>query len=324
MSSWFLESTNPVPCKRMHDIDIKDVSISSYRKVLSEKRRRTRARDALAKALRTVAWHTEIQHQVGCIAARRMGTQIEGSPDHTHKWLNYKLGTVSPRKYMVQRVENQLPGTRKVFEHVMWDVCDLEQPIESNHLEWKRRLDPEVQLILERHGIVLADEKLLHRRSDDIGLRMLEERASYDALACLILQLRMAHATGNKPASAKLGLASCRMLLILSPLLAHHNILRPFGELVEQELLPLSRGLDGLLYCFWHNGYEGAVNALRLRVASVAGHLAESGSAKSWAKHCISLLDGQYGPLLKTLVVKTKLPICEHRPIWLARWAEIA
>ena len=306
----------------MLSFEIKELSIASYEKVLSKKRRKSRLCDAITNALATVAWREGVRLRTGRISARRTGELLEGRPDNTHKWLNYGLGVASPRMYLLNRIEQALPGTQWIHTQVLWDCCDLEKPIGENEREWIRRLDPEIQVILKRHGVVCATEKRSHIRSDAIGLKMLENRASFDALACLIIQLRAAHAVGNSEACELLGHACCRMLLLLTPQLSHYNILRPFGEFVERELLPLSSNLGGYFCCFWHNGYHAATDALRLRVSSIAANLNASGKEGAWLQIANDVIGGKYGPFTESVVVKSNLQTICSRLHWLDPFQE--
>jgi hypothetical protein len=193
-----------------------------------------RTRHVIA-ALRTVYWCHHLQHaaaagllQTTWFALDSDRTQGEEF-DQKRMLRNYMRGRYSPRPSLVEMVDRSCPGSRGLYEHVVWDAIHPDFSIEQNCEIWLRRLHPEVQTIFwgatDVYAGVRRPRVLAYRQ-----LRRLERCASLDSLACMVIFMRQAIQEGDGASARRLRHFLSRMLLILASILQSHGIAKPFTD----------------------------------------------------------------------------------------------
>lgn len=290
----------------METVETKDLAVDEFREMSLSRRKRTFRKSHITDSFRTVAWYNLSNPPWRRISATKMGVLVEGKPDITAKWLGYKWGRYVPSVPMARKVEALHPGSLRILEHVLWEAIRTDRPYSSVLAEqWLQRLHPEIQLVVLKHGVMLATEKWNDPRSDSTGLKMLEARVSLDALACLIIQLRAANEARNSTGAHQLGRYICRMMLALGSALSAYGLARPLGEYIEREILPLAAHA-GSYYTFWHNGYQSAITAIEFRAYSIRSTGINGQMLATQPSLYSELLKDSYSRLVDLLVIKSQ------------------
>lgn len=174
-----------------------------------------------------------------------------------------KLGLHTPSRNLVGPIETTYAGGHAVLDHVLWKTLRLDRLITSHADLWLGELPPDIQGIVYQSDAKLRFEKKICRSLNQTHLSMLERRVGPDALACLIVLLRLAAENGDAHFAQSLSRSICRMLLILGPILGVMGIRTALVQYFEQEILPLS-SQSGRHYQFWSKGYLLAAYELNL------------------------------------------------------------
>lgn len=297
----------------MEPVETKDLTVDEFREMSLSRRKRTFRKTHITDSFRTVAWYNLSNPPWRRISASKMGEAVEGKPDVTAKWLGYKWGRYVPSIPMARKVEELHPGSLRILEHVLWAAIRTDLPYTSALAEqWLQRLHPEIQLIVLKHGVMLATEKWNDPRSNSTGLKMLEARASLDALACLIIQLRAANEAHNTTGAHQLGRYICRMMLALGSALSAYGLARPLGEYIEREILPLAAH-RGCHYTFWHNGYQNAITVFKFHACSITGTGINAQILATQPSRYSELLKDSYSRLIDLLVINSHGMPCRSR-----------
>lgn len=121
---------------------------------------------------------------------KAFGKNKDGDDIHRNKWPKYEVGQHVPNDALVTQVEAELPGTKRLLNHVLWRALQAAPGVNENIDDWLRQLAPDIQ------NIVFHKDRLNPgngSRRDSLSkrqLKMLERRAGIDSLACLTIFLR--------------------------------------------------------------------------------------------------------------------------------------
>lgn len=200
-------------------------------------------------ALRTVYWFHGLRIRARANATYQIEKTFEpgafrtdayGGNYRLNKWNGYKIGLHTPKASLVDSINRKAEGTKDEFEHVLWETLRLSRPAAENVDEWIRRLSPDTQNILwaKKSSVTGGNRRI--RKIHSKALKMIERRASLDALACLTMLLREAHETDQQQLSFQIGKSLCRVLLMLGEFLIGSGICRPLYDYYETSILPLS------------------------------------------------------------------------------------
>jgi len=251
-------------------IEIATASIKDFTFASKTRKNPVGKRRHVVDAFRTVAWFNFLKKRCGATSTYQMDQRLEnqlrdkaGERDNKNKWRSYRLGRHTPSADLVDSIEITYSGGHAVLNHVLWKTLRLDSPISSHADLWLGELPPEIQGIIYQRDAKLRFEKKICRSLNQTHLSMLERRVGPDALACLIVLLRLAAENGDAHFAQSLSRRICRMLLILGPILGAMGIRTALVQYFEQEILPLSTQ-SGRHYQFWSKGYLLAAYELNL------------------------------------------------------------
>jgi hypothetical protein len=219
-----------------------------------------------------------------------------GDPYHRNKWSKYKCGLHTPNAVLIHEVERQLPGTRAALQHVLWKSLDTDIKVSDHIDDWLTQLEPEVQKVILFHRDILGPRlgRQRHQTLSWARLRMIERRASVDALACLTMLLREAHEAGRAEYAFKLVCPTFYTLLMMAVEHIGLDIAEPMFEIYIERIFSLPR-CNGLKYSF--NDYPFRHAAIKLN--SMTYHLKDKAeNDTSWpskVRYMLKLLGGDYG-----------------------------
>lgn len=199
-------------------------------------------------SLRTRCWYESQKQRYGLSGPAEMERRLE--PDavkydadgrmrySTNKWGRFRDGgPISQR--IVEKVEENAPGSMRIFQHPLWEVLDLQNVkiMEGDGL--LSRLSAELQVVLfkaEQIGIFKYMERAPVNRT---LLKKLELIADLDALACLTWLLR--EAAENKCDSAQaIGVSLHKVLTMMALELHALKIGLPLLQHFIDRVLPLA------------------------------------------------------------------------------------
>lgn len=128
---------------------------------------------------------------------------------------------------------------------------------------------------------------------DKRRLRRLEKHAGLDALASLVLLLRLAAKAGQHKEAFEFGSSVCRVLLMMGAGLVAHGIARPLAEYITEYLLVLANH-DGRHPCFGQEGFIHAARRLARTAWAVEGNENKRLTPREKADLMLDLLDDKF------------------------------
>lgn len=146
--------------------------------------------------LATAIWFEEIRrftHDPTYYAIEQMfepeafGKSYDGEPYHRNKWAKYAVGLHQPSKKMVKRVDQKIPWASKLLYHPIWEILRDIEAVRSKKESWLRRLDLNIQNVVTNNQTPWNANGHKLNRPLNRQLRMLENRASIDATACVAI-----------------------------------------------------------------------------------------------------------------------------------------
>lgn len=190
-------------------------------------------------AMRTSAWFHALRMRTGAKSTYEMekvlepgsfGVDDSGTAYKRNKWRGYRLGKHTPRPALVHAMEHLHPGTRHVFEHVLWDTLRPGCPLA--HHDVLNRLGHKAQKILCGPQLRRQDGRLRAA-----AICRLERIADLDGIACLVTLLRHAITASDAAEAKHLSLALCRSAVASGPLLFSLGIAGPLADYLNGHLL---------------------------------------------------------------------------------------
>jgi hypothetical protein len=201
-------------------------------------------RTAAARALRVRYWVGECLRQTGSENLHALARFVEpelswcnpesGERSWTNKWRCYSKGSRTPREVFVDRVANlEIAGhscaeTKRVFNHVLWELLAVEDPKPVHVGRWFARLGPELSPIF--HSVRWLPATSSDPAIPELGLRQfrqLERRIGLDSLAIATLVFLQASNRRNKKLTALTGFATVQLLHLLFPTLLELGVAEP-------------------------------------------------------------------------------------------------
>lgn len=253
--------------------------------------------------LRTAIWFAEIKMRLKASTAyeierllepKAFGKNKDGDHIHRNKWPKYKAGQHVPNDALVRQVEVKLPGTKRLLNHVLWRALQTKSNVNENIDDWLRQLAPDIQQIVfceDRHNPGSGSRKTsLSRRQ----LKMLERRASIDALTCLTILIRESSNQGAQANVLDLGTSLYRVLLILCTTAPIGNFALELLDIYRERIFSLVR-YEGLRFYLEDIDFLDAVDLLHtLLLALEDGDLIGVGWDES-VQAISKLFEGGYG-----------------------------
>lgn len=273
---------------------------------------RPKRRDAV-DVLRTIYWYQSLCARTGQWTPYRLESVFEdsaftrrsikdGGPYHKNKWPGYRGGVHVPSPPLVSSV-NRHPlgrGTAREINHVLWETLRPNLDITRYANPWLGQLEPLVQnLVFVTELYPSAGNYYERRRIDGRKLRALERLGSLDALACLTILLREAHAQNEQKLAFDIGAALYRALLMVSLNLPMAAVADRLFGLYRERIFPFAVW-NGLRYDFTSFEFSYAGTLLHYQLCSVIE--AQGGIADTWRDWIGTLHDlliGRYGDHVK-------------------------
>ncbi|WP_312049653.1 hypothetical protein [Acinetobacter courvalinii] len=186
-----------------------------------EKMGSTKRRDQI-DTLRTIIWYSYIEMNFANSTNYKIEKVIEpesfrkseaGNYFHSNKWTKYKVGKHTPGNKLISKANQHVKGTAKIINHIVWEAIRGHKSLKWFMEEGVYQLSWDVQRIIFKS---VNDQNelisVLHVRKD---LRRLERLASMDALAALIIFLRIADDQNQRKIALSIGHSIYRILLVM-------------------------------------------------------------------------------------------------------------
>lgn len=151
-------------------------------------------RHPATKVLATAAWYAEISNRVGAETSYQVEKILEPEgfrqnaeqePNHRNKWHRYQIGSQSPQRNFVEKINKILPGSSRLINHELWKVLDLKKLPEGYPNEGFYKVNPEISRLMFKCNPFTG----IYCRKP-MGTRLLwslKLNSGVDALACATL-----------------------------------------------------------------------------------------------------------------------------------------
>lgn len=209
----------------------------------------SRPRRDITSALKTVFWTyslcrlTNTPRPYGLqrrLESESLWRDCEGNRRRRNRWPEFAKGLNEPHGFLKQ-IEEACPGSGSCLECPLWEGL-AEGPLLMPQLgALARRLSTPVRALWERHGLSPGkQEKPVPKLFDGKFAAALERRACLDALAAIILLVRVAHASDRPEIAYQWGRQLWRMWVLLTPILVSGGIARALAELMQERIMPMA------------------------------------------------------------------------------------
>lgn len=223
------------------------------------------------------------------------GVDRDHAPFHRHKWARYMTGVHIPPRALVLRVEQQVPGSARLFFHPLWEVLRLRPWRANQAAEWLQQLSAEVQSVVFDNELAFPSGDRGRRPIDARRCAMLEQRAGIDALACLTIWLIEAVQLGQDRQAFKLAASLFRVLLVVCTFTPFTTLAHELFEVYRLRIFPLVC-CNEQRYDLDHYHFEQATMLLTdLLLALEDNGVVNAVLPKHAIKTEIALLKGGYG-----------------------------
>ncbi len=220
--------------------------------------------------LASVLWVLHLKDEHKCFVPYQLERLLEptafrmsasGRKYHLNKWPRFEVGKSFPSRKLIMQVEERSPGSSRLALHPLWGFLKALPWNPSSSDEQIRRLSTDVQ------ATVLNERKRSFagaspRRADiRVVLKMLERKATLDALAALVVLLNDALHQDDENLAFRVGETTFRTLLILCACYPYFVVAKEFFWLFELQVFPRIRE-HGVGFDF--SSYEFDRHAMRL------------------------------------------------------------
>lgn len=206
-------------------------------------------RNDVAEAIATVFWFFTLQHKTGCRTAYALERLFEpsglrsnaaGERFHSSKWARYRAGLTRPRS-VLPAVENKCHGANACLGSPLWPALTA-RPLKRPQLEaLLLRLEPSIRSLVSRRTAATNAGRSTKGDVDSGLAGALERLASLDALAAMVVLLRLAHANGRTAEAFHWGRHVLRTMLLMGSLLRSHGVAQVLFDLIEERVMPMAQ-----------------------------------------------------------------------------------
>ena len=206
---------------------------------MQAKKIKTRIRRDWIDAFRTVIWYTYIKrkflnstnHEIAKFIEPDVFGKDESKDINNYiRWAKYRRGIHTPGKELINQADQYVKGTARIINHVVWEVIRGRKPLKwfmedgVNHLSW------DVQRIIFKS--VSGQNELISVLDIRKELTRIERLANFDALAALIIFLRIANEQNQREIALSIGRSIYRILLVMCVFLPLANFRYELGFLI--------------------------------------------------------------------------------------------
>lgn len=232
----------------------------------------------MTDAFRTVCWFHSLRLVTGARTTYQMDGLVEGPAaslhegpeDRKNKWRSYKNGRHTPSHLLAQETEAKFPGSARLLNHPVWQALRLDKDPDQLVANLLIQLPPEIFSVL-RSGKHSTKAPLDLDGWSRLRLRRLESQVGLDALASLVLLIRLAVNTQMQELAFEFGSALCRLLLMMGPWLTTRGIASPLAEYITEGVLALGHHNDQH-HCFSAEGFVKASHRLHQSAWVIEGN----------------------------------------------------
>lgn len=301
--------------RQLHDLQ--ELSLSEFCERVGWRTTATRSggrRRDIVDVLATVAWFRFLQSKWPDSSPYALGQRVEpegyttnesGERSHRNKWAKFARGLHVPNKTLVNKAERLVPGSRRILNNALWEVL-RRLPCSAHAVTL-----PEAMLGHEAQRVVARwkahSNVTLGCASGGFG-RNLEDLASLDALAVMVVWCQAAQLLGESEPASDWVYRIYRMLMLMGGDLYMLGIARPLFELLQARVL-CEVSHAGWRYHFPAERYTQALE----RFESVACWLQDFPCPLLFEKRQIrrvkEILDGRYGHDLRCALKPLRQPV---------------
>lgn len=223
------------------------------------------------------------------------GRNQHGEIYHHNKWAKYEVGLHTPNNKLVQRVEAKLPGTAHLLRHPLWALLQTKEWDINKASDWLRTLSPEIRAILQdrRHSSTFRD--VLSAKINSNQIKMLERRASLDALAAQVIFLFNAISTHDDKSVCELCESLFRTVLILGTFVPFSFVGAEFFALFCQYVFSRA-AWDGVRVDFEKYDFYWTSNLLVRLVSGLEDNgIVNAVAPAACIRVMLRLMDGEFG-----------------------------
>ncbi|MBB5192296.1 hypothetical protein HNQ50_003037 [Silvimonas terrae] len=227
--------------------------------------------------------------------------------NHSGKLRSYQSGTHGPNVETVAAVNRHVPGTARFLDQVLWSAIGGRLSTTELWVQGLMQFAPTIQAIvveLDAYGQSTGEPPLATVRH----LRKLQQCASPEALACLIILLRHAAETGNTKLSLGIGRAVFSVSLIVCSQFPYNLMARELFELLREHVFVFASSDEERLD-FSGVDFVGSVQALSDCVLRMEGEKWIKPGEVAARQALIKVMNGRHGldvPLTLMLQIRSE------------------
>ncbi|MDP3819090.1 MAG: hypothetical protein Q8Q57_08860 [Methylotenera sp.] len=249
--------------------------------------------------IRTAIWYEFVRQKLSAhtpyeveriLEPDAFGYTEDAEPYHKNKWTKYKVGKFTPYSALIAKVEYQLPGTKYLLNHFLWEClkADINKEVDIKLL--LKELSPEIQQVIFEHNLTQVDCSIHRIKYSDIQLKMLERRAGLEALTCLMILFREAYAEKNHKKTLNIGISLYRVLLIVCNTLPFKHFTMELFYIFDKRVFS-QIDANGLGFRFDEFSFVDAVELLNELLLAIE----DGGQSTNGLETMIKLINGEHG-----------------------------
>lgn len=157
---------------------------------MSKIKKRGRKPKHTVEVLKTMVW-VEYAKQQADKGTTSVEVYIRGRPlqplEKISKWYRYKNGINTPIPEYISQVESVIPGSKAIFEHVLWDVLFTFERSQDEINGLIQKLQPKVKNLLIND---LNKNPVKRKRFNESTVKMLIDLGTVDCLVVAVLMVQ--------------------------------------------------------------------------------------------------------------------------------------
>lgn len=220
------------------------MSATGFPHMQTKKRSKKLRRDWI-DVIRTTIWYAYIESNFSHATTYQIEKIIEPEAFvkdkkyfyHHNKWAKYKLGKHTPEIELINKANQHVKGTAKIINHVLWEAIRGRKSMKLFMHDGINQLSWDVQRIIFKS--VNDQMELISVLQIRKELRRIERLASLDALAALIIFLRIADDQNQREIALSIGQSIYRILLVMCVFLPLANFRYGLAFLMYLYVFPL-------------------------------------------------------------------------------------
>jgi hypothetical protein len=200
---------------------------------------KTRIRRDWLDVIRTTIWYAYIKrkflnstnHEIAKFIEPDVFGKDEAKDINNYiRWAKYRRGKHTPGKELINQADQHVKGSARIINHVVWEVIRGRKPLKwfiedgANELSWDIR-----KILFKSVNDQNELISVLHIRKE---LTRIERLANLDALAALIIFLRIANEQNQREIALSIGRSIYRILLVMCVFLPLANFRYELGFII--------------------------------------------------------------------------------------------